>query len=714
MFLDFAIAVTTATFVAVVPGYFLSRALVPASGVFERLLYSTALSVALSSAIAVGAARLTGSGVTLAIAVAAPLILASVGLVALLVLGPAEGKDEPLVPSMPTVGSPVFIPLSVAGLLMLGSAFEFAPLTWTAPATLILVVVAGALHLRSAHDEDEFGDAATDEEPYSRPRYAELPIVRRAAFAVVLGIVLVKGYVGPILNDWPFIRGVDHYSHAVMANLMMERGQIDPYLIYPPGFHTLTAMISHISSLDPLEIFPVLGPTLLLLPTLAIYVLGRKLFGTWAGILAMLFLSMAGGTYQYFEDAMYPNMITSQFLLVAAITGLVSFYRVPTGRSGAFLVLVGSSVTLFHPVASLYLALLLGMVGLFLLPHLLLHRRSAGIALFGALAALGVLAALYAWDTYDLPGMVGGLIGVTSDKSQTGEAVGMAVGTQMPYRYEALIGYILSQPVAWLGLFGLYVLVGVRDPLDLSSSTLAGKLARLTVLLWTFLLLAGSFTPMNGFPQRFARDLGVPLSLLAAFGVLALARSLAPLLLNHQRSTARPITIFAASLTVLGLGMMTIFQVYISLEDATGPSEQLTITAPIGEAGKWLEKHNEGGNVLISPHGNQVPSRMMLAMGDYFEYQSFENYQILRPRDLPPTGTKPLWDVYFASHNPADPHTQDILRDRDIRYVVLYKDMPDRAIKKLWIPFKKHPDLYSVAFENSDVLIVRPSTSASQ
>jgi hypothetical protein len=428
----------------------------------------------------------------------------------------------------------------------------------------------------------------------------------------------------------------------------------------------------------------------------------------------MLFLSMAGGTYQYFEDAMYPNMITSQFLLVAAITGLVSFYRVPTGRSGAFLVLVGSSVTLFHPVASLYFALLLGMVGLFLLPHLLLHRRSAGIALFGALAALGVLAALYAWDTYDLPGMVGGLIGITSDKSQTGDAVGMAVGTQMPYRYEALIGYILSQPVAWLGLFGLYVLVGVRDRIDLSGSTLVGKLARLTVLLWTFLLLAGSFTPMNGFPQRFARDLGVPLSLLAAFGVLALARSLAPLLLNHQRSTARPITIFAASLTVLGLGMMTIFQVYISLEDATGPSEQLTITAPIGEAGKWLEKHNEGGNVLISPHGNQVPSRMMLAMGDYFEYQSFENYQILRPRDLPPTGTKPLWDVYFASHNPADPHTQDILRNRDIRYVVLYKDMPDRAIKKLWIPFKKHPDLYSVAFENSDVLIVRPSTSAPQ
>ncbi len=701
-----------AVFVGVAPGYFLSRSLVPATGVVERLFYSTALSVALVPALALGLARLLGSGVTISISVAAPLILVCVGFVALVVFGSAEGKDEPLVPSTATVSPPVFVPLAVAGLLMVVSALEFAPLTWTAPLTLILIVVAGALHLRSAHWNE--GVAATEEpsgEPYVGASYVELPIVRRAALAVVFGIVLVKGYVGPILNDWPFIRGVDHYSHAVMANLMMERGQIDPYLIYPPGFHTLTAITSRLSSLDPLELFPVLGPALLLLPTLAVYVLGRRLFGTWAGILAAFFLSMSGGTYQYFEDAMYPNLVTSQFLLVAGITGLVSFYKTPTTRSGAFLVLVGSSVTLFHPVASLYLAMLLGVVGLFLLPYLLLRRRSDGVALFITLAALGILAAVYAWDTYGLPSVIAGVFG-DSSKSQTGEAVGMAVGTQMPYRYEALIGYILSQPVAWLGLFGLYVLVGIRDRMDFSGSTLAGKLARLTILLWTFLLLAGSFTPMNGFPQRFARDLGVPLSLLAAFGALVLARSLAPLLLNRQRSTARPVTIFAASLTALGLGMVIFVQVHTSLSDATGPSEQLTITAPIGEAGEWLEENNEGGNILISPHGNQVPSRMMLAMGDYFEYQSFENYQILRPRDLPPTGTKPLWDVYFASHNPTDPHTQDILRDRDIRYVVLYKNMPDRNIKELWTPFKEHPDMYSVAFENSDVLIAEPSVSS--
>jgi hypothetical protein len=302
--------------------------------------------------------------------------------------------------------------------------------------------------------------------------------------------------------------------------------------------------------------------------------------------------------------------------------------------------------------------------------------------------------------------MVAGLAGGESGESATRDAVGMALGTQLPYPYHGLIGYTISQPVAWLGLLGLYLLVGIRDRPDSSSTTVSAKLARLTVLLWTLLLLIGSCTPMSGFPQRFGRDLGVPLSLLAAFAILALLRSLRPLLFNTTNT--KPITVFAASLTALSLGTLLISQMYITLKDATGPSEQLTISTEIGKAGEWLEGHNEGGNIMVSPHGNQVPSRMMLAMGDYFEYQSFENYQILNPRDLPPTGPAPLWDVFFVTHNPGAPRTERLLKERDVRYVVLYKNMPDRPTAGLWIPFKAHPDRYSVAFENDDVLIVEP------
>lgn len=144
-------------------------------------------------------------------------------------------------------------------------------------------------------------------------------LLRPRLLSGVLGLVLARGYVGPVLHDWPFVRGgVDHYSHAIMANLMASEGEIEPYLIYPPGFHTFTAAVSRLSALDPLEVFPVLGPVLLLLPALALYAAARRLWGWECGVAAALLGGLlAGGPYEYLNDSMYPNLVAAQFLLVS-------------------------------------------------------------------------------------------------------------------------------------------------------------------------------------------------------------------------------------------------------------------------------------------------------------------------------------------------------------------------------------------------------------
>ena len=260
--------------------------------------------------------------------------------------------------------------------------------------------------------------------------------------------MLLRGYAGPVLHDWPFVRGVDHYSHAVMANLIMTSGEIEPYLIYPPGFHTLIAMVSRLSGLDPLDIFPVLGPAL------ACYALARRLWGPSYGVAAALFAGVLhGGTYYYFNDAMYPNLVTSQFLLVVAIAALLGFYDAPSPRGGVALALVGSSVVFYHPVASMYEAALLVLVAAYVLPYLLAHERAKGLVLLSSLALLGFLSVFYAWGTYDLPSTIAGLAG-SSGASATDTAVGMAVGTQIPYPLDFLVGTMITQPLAWLGLLG--------------------------------------------------------------------------------------------------------------------------------------------------------------------------------------------------------------------------------------------------------------------
>jgi hypothetical protein len=123
-------------------------------------------------------------------------------------------------------------------------------------------------------------------------------------------------------------------------------------------------------------------------------------------------------------------------------------------------------------------------------------------------------------------------------------------------------------------------------------------------------------------------------------------------------------------------------------------------------AGECLEDHNTGGDIVVSPHFNQVPSRMMLAMGHYSALQSFERVQVKNPRDLPSSGPSPLWDVLWVVTHPDHQRTDRILSTHDVRYIVLYKNMPDGPTQDYWPSFEDHPNLYRATFENRDVLTV--------
>jgi hypothetical protein len=268
----------------------------------------------------------------------------------------------------------------------------------------------------------------------------------------------------------------------------------------------------------------------------------------------------------------------------------------------------------------------------------------------------------------------------------------MAIGTKPAYD----LGHLLattSQSVAWLGLLGIFLVVGElllrRDRMGTPQ-----RLAYLTLLVWAVLLFVGSRTPLSGFPDRFERDLGIPLALLAALALVVVLRFL--------RSRGQ-LTFAVALLTVTLVGV----QAALNLELAAGPSPRLKDRPPppeVVEAGEWLKENNEGGNIVATPYLAYVPSRGMLAMGGYTGMQSYDAARIRRGRDLPPFGAGPLWDALWVLQHPGGERTSRILSENDVRYVVFHKRYPTID----WRPFQKRKDLYRKVFENESVVIFEP------
>ena len=746
MVADLIRALLAALAAGVAPGYFWAGVLRPASGLAERLTYSAVLSMASVPAIAVLLARATGAGVTLWVALAAVGIVFGAGGLVYLLKGAAKGSAGPVLPSPDVVRDPRIL-LLVAGVFVLALA---TMLHLPAPGWLLLVtaaglILAGALAARSAPvtgpggtTAASGGDArlgtgpaaagpagptpagptraaggpagtggpagstpasartlvvptgsAAPAEPADVPgpgsRRPARPGVRDGALALVLALTAYRAYSGVIRHDWPFLRGGDQFSHAVMAEQMLTHGSYGSYLIYPPGFPALTAIICRFCGLTPLELFPVLAPALLVLCALGAYTLASGLWGWQYGIAAAALNGLVlTGAYAGFAEGRYPDLVAAFFLLVMMVAALTTLYQSPTLRSGALVAVVAASAVLYHSVATLYAAVMLALVAVIALPYLLLqHQRRVARVLLLTLCAAAVLAVCYAALTYNLAGLVTG-------HSSTSTAVSLTLGSQSAPAPRHLLA-ALGPALVWLGLFGAgAVAMSVRY---LARPTQV--LAAVTVLLWCVVMYVGSRTAADGFPQRFERDLGAPLSVVAAFGLVIVVRALLA-----QRAGARTALTTAAAAAAVVVGAVVAVQAARGLAASAGPNREV-LTHRVAAAGRWLGQHNTGGNIISTPYMNPgITNRAVLAMGGYSGLQSYGAFRIAHPRSLPP-GRQPLLDSQQVLLHPASCPAAGILARDDVRYVVLYRfgqgaDLP---------AFATDPGRYRRVFQNPSVII---------
>ncbi|MBO0818612.1 MAG: hypothetical protein J2P30_26050, partial [Actinobacteria bacterium] len=498
----------------------------------------------------------------------------------------------------------------------------------------------------------------TQPPPAARPFGLPLSVVRDGGLAAILVLTACRVYSGVVRFEWPYVSGGDQFSHAVMAEQMLAHGQYPGYLIYPPGFSALTAVICRFAGLTPLALFPVLAPMLLVVTALGAYALATRLWGWEYGLGAAALSGLVlTGAFNGFAGGRYPDLISAFFLLVMTVAALVTLYEAPTVRSVILVAVVGASPVLYHSVATLYAAVLLALVAVIGLPYLIRggHRREMRALLLG-LAGAAVLAAIYAVYVYNPGGVLGG-------KSTAGGAVSIVLGSQAPATQAALLKE-LGPPIVWFGVLGLAALAVSLRYLRRPAQVLTVA----TVVGWCVLMYLGSRTSLDGFPQRFERDLGAPLSVIAAFGVGVVVRSL-PL----RGAVTRTAPALAATIAGIVAGVMLVAQVVHAVHASDRSAGQL-LSHRVAAAGQWLARHNTGGTIITTPYMNPgISNRAMLALGGYTGLQAYTPYRIAHPRSLPTAGKGPLLDSQAVLLHPQSCQSANILVRQDVRYVVLYK-----------------------------------------
>jgi len=253
----------------------------------------------------------------------------------------------------------------------------------------------------------------------------------------------------------------------------------------------------------------------------------------------------------------------------------------------------------------------------------------------------------------------------------------------------------LGPAIVWLGIFGIAALAaGIRY-----LRTLTQVLAAITVLGWCAMMYLGSRTALDGFPQRFERDLGASLCIAGALGAGIIVQSVTAL-----QATRRTLTI-AASLAAVSLLIVLVGLPAAGNLVTDSNARGNVLSHAVASAGDWLRRHNTGGTIISTPGMNHgITNRAVLALGGYTGLQSYYPRRLKNPRSLPPAGRQPLLDSEQVLSQPATCKSADVLDRDDVRYVVLYKfgQQADLA------GFSTTPRQYRPVFQDSSVIIYAP------
>jgi len=452
---------------------------------------------------------------------------------------------------------------------------------------------------------------------------------------LIILITLFIHYYGFIKYDYIVPPGYDSLVHISLIKNIVNSGEINQD--YPPGFHILIASLSEITGTHPMTTVKWIAPSLLVLSIFAVFLFTRNLFGQKTAIVtAFVYGLLSKQPTLTFSDGAYPNIINADFLL---IFGFLFFLKAYINERKLDIIITGlffGVVALFHSISFVYM-LLVSFFGIIALLSYSLFKKEnlkKKILIVIKILVVSLVLGLYpAWNYY-----LKNILVIIKGKLLGSEAIvltiiGYTTATIPIDSYPEYIGYL----VVYLGCLGLIYLVGVF------------KKERMYPHIFLFCWILTMFVASRSkslffFPERFARDIAIPLSISAGIFIT-----------NYFKEIYSSIMRYIFSLLLILIFAVTIPQIIMSeLQENT----MVLVQQVDYDASIWLEDNVEDNtNILTSPYAH------------YLKVLTNKNILTTHPNIKLVSLNDPVINQTLAFYNPSLKESKLFIHTMNISYI---------------------------------------------
>ncbi|MEW6407244.1 MAG: DUF6541 family protein [Patescibacteria group bacterium] len=348
---------------------------------------------------------------------------------------------------------------------------------------------------------------------------------KKILFYCVIGILFVififAYFYNIFLYKYPVPPGDDPIRHITAAKYILDNFEIKKYSISeafdPPIFHILIATIASITKSNIIDVTKFFTPFLCIIAIFSLYFVSRQFFkkSSFIIIIAIILYGFFSPSLdRIYNDGTYLNIFSALYYLPLSLSCLIRYLNSNKKILSIKLLLLlifSFAVYLSHSLSAIYYILILFLITIYSIYLYFIKKNKIilnKILFFDLINILFLF--LLAWNFY-VRGTVLKILNIFG--ISTNQANILSETTVLTIPHPLSIEAYSSYSGIFIFILSILGFIFILKKINISN------VSKIILLVWILALFIGSRSAFFQLPHRFTRDMALPLTLLAAYGI---------------------------------------------------------------------------------------------------------------------------------------------------------------------------------------------------